>query len=1042
MIEFNLFALEKTIKKTLPYWELIQHVAPMAMRGGKISIYTVRQRMERLEERTNETKLPPIEQLFRSMDEEPELTKELVEHMTFSAYPECKKFSASALKAMLHNSNNLGELRASGIVGSIIEAIRRIDLKQDENINGGHVRHLVESLHTLLKDDESTLTRLVSHPIGTKTIIRLCRSLRNKLQVLVFDILEWIHQMIDGPRELLNYDILKTLLSPTFLFKKTTPMDVRHRAAHLIAVLTPKAPMLFDPEVMNMLVIDNKTGKRRIDGYMEMQLLAAFLVHLAWRDRVDKGFLPFTFTMIGHLLNEVMAETFESVEHMQQIMRIAVVLSRDPLHADYMWTHRLDAALQYLVKTDFSLFRKKSSTNTSSQSEERAKLEKAKQDGNKSKRKSILDTGERTDSTLMFLSLVKPDKTGKKSAAKNEEINYFCTRYVVILYENIINVKMEIVHDLVSSGVVGALLFRVGRGQDRNPRFNKLVVHFLHQMLQKVMLYQDHRGYHMALQPGGKHVKLSVYVGRGDECPPPSPEFLEAKQALIDEANNPTGTASESRPISPIVPSTAPISRMGTAGPASSTSGAENENGSTTGSVGSTAAKGKKQRSMSILEEAMADQAKERLLKVRSNSRENSTPLGEYTVSEGARDFASLTIDTAASTSDMPITPFDSPQHNPGFTPGPGFRKKLANKDTEFDFPTDADGNPIHPPASPMSPIHRHTAPTNRESDGFALGEGGLMDSVELGNDSGLEGGLNGGMSMSLSGSSVVPFAEDSRMLDLEQERPSSSTAATGLDSEKVKEIYRRKLLAQSTDLRSISNTLTAQRVVENFYSTLLAKDGEDPEVVKEAMLSLAIMEFNAYHEIATEKMNLYALFQIYRTRHDLFYPFLSILCEMISSFEVPDSVLKVLMVEHRCIPILLSALNLSGWYFHRRNAVYRCFGKFAQAGFGDIMYTELSDSGGISTICREVSIRKKAMRRGRKGEEEDGDGTEMLLPLLRRDIASIKIQAMARMTKGAKRVDKVRAEHNEFQAFLMGEKAKKEKEESSKQGARSSSRK
>ena len=71
------------------------------MRGGKISIHTVRQRMERLEERTNETQFPPIEQLFRKIEDKPELTKDFVEHMTFSSYPECKEASASALKAML-----------------------------------------------------------------------------------------------------------------------------------------------------------------------------------------------------------------------------------------------------------------------------------------------------------------------------------------------------------------------------------------------------------------------------------------------------------------------------------------------------------------------------------------------------------------------------------------------------------------------------------------------------------------------------------------------------------------------------------------------------------------------------------------------------------------------------------------------------------------------------------------------------------------------------------------------------------------------------
>ena len=36
-----------------------------------------------------------------------------------------------------------------------------------------------------------------------------------------------------------------------------------------------------------MLVLDPKI-KRRIDGYMEMQLLSSFLVHMAWRQKVGK----------------------------------------------------------------------------------------------------------------------------------------------------------------------------------------------------------------------------------------------------------------------------------------------------------------------------------------------------------------------------------------------------------------------------------------------------------------------------------------------------------------------------------------------------------------------------------------------------------------------------------------------------------------------------------------------------------------------------------------------------------------------------------
>ena len=136
----------------------------------------------------------------------------------------------------------------------------------------------------------------------------------------------------------------------------------------------------------------------------------------------------------------------------------------------------------------------------------------------------------------MFLSLVKPDKKGTQS--RNEDINLFCTRYVVILYENIMTIKMEIISDLASSGIIGALLFRVGTGKDRDPRFSKVVGHFIHQLLMKVMVYQPHGGYHLGLtnnsyqknsavatkkkQPGEEDNDLPanrLFVARGEECP-------------------------------------------------------------------------------------------------------------------------------------------------------------------------------------------------------------------------------------------------------------------------------------------------------------------------------------------------------------------------------------------------------------------------------------------------------------------------------------------------------------------------------------------
>lgn len=1007
-------------------------------------MFTLRQRMERLEERTKGTVLPPIEDLFRKEEANPTLTKEFVEHMSFSKYPGTKEFSASALKAMLHNTNNLEELRSSGVMGSIIEAVRRIDLKKEEEVNGTHVAHLVESLHVLTENDENMLTRLVSHPSGTRTVIRLCRSLRGKLQALCFDILEWIHQMIDGPKELLNYDILKTLLSPTFLFKKTTLMDVRHRACHLISQLTPKAPMLFDVEIMNMLMLDPKTGKRRVDGYMEMQLLTSFLVHMAWRQKVGRNFLPFIFTMISHLLNEVMGESFESVEHMQQIMRIAVILSRDPKHADYMWTHRLDAALQYLVKTDFSLYRRKAETTSGSQSDEKAKLDKIKNSSvGKAKRKSILDSGERTPSTLMFLSLVKPDApTGSKSATRNEDINFFCTRYVVILYENVMNIRMEIVHDLVSSGVVGALLFRVGKGTDRNPRFNKLVTHFLHQILQKIMLYQPHMGYHMALLPSsavGRPTKLHCYMQRGDSCPPPPPEFLVQQEEL--RLFNGESKASEGDDVRAITPSTAANSRANSAaggnraraasGDSNAQDGREDRESGDNSSVlsSNTAANAVRGRAGSILAEALAMQAEEvRKGKARAAEQEKQQR---------------LTIQIEQRRSGPPPGGLGSPQPS-GFTPGPGFRKRLQNTSDEYNFPTDTDGNALYPPASPMSPLG---AGPRFRAEGTT--EGGSVLTV----GTGTEGELDDGGTLTAPVSvSVVPFgggeveggAEGQHsLLDGEV---SAFGGSQSVDSEYVREIHRKKIMAQSTDLRSISNTLTAQGSVENFFATLMSPATEEQQIVKEALVGVAVMDFNTFHAIATEARHLTALFQVYRQRHDLFFPFLHILCEMIQSYEVDDAVIVSLVTDHRCLVMLLQALHMSGWHFHRKEQVYKCFGKLSQV-CGQVFYDHLSDCGGIPVLCREVELRKLKTRQGRRGAgpgggEDEGDGTELLMPVLRRDIAACKIQAQARRRRAARRVGKVRAEHEQWQAFLHGEKEKKAKEEAKRLGLGSPSRK
>ena len=217
---------------------------------------------------------------------------------------------------------------------------------------------------------------------------------------------------------------------------------------------------------------------------------------------------------------------------------------------------------------------------------------------------------------------------------------------------------------------------------------------------------------------------------------PPSSEDscssrLSSTRRIIQQAED------EQSPYEPIVPSTAPLSRLGTAAENQKSSGIMKDATTTTalasdrGSPPSLPGRNR-QRQMTILDEALAEQARERLQKMReANEPSQQGQWGaitaftaEGTGAGGGGDFQALSIDTGLTTTSTTekeaLTTggedgggIESPKHHPGFTPGPGFRKKLVNKDAEFDFPTDEDGLPIHPPASPISPIHRKqkTAP-------------------------------------------------------------------------------------------------------------------------------------------------------------------------------------------------------------------------------------------------------------------------------------------------------------------------------------------
>jgi hypothetical protein len=280
------------------------------------------------------------------------------------------------------------------------------------------------------------------------------------------------------------------------------PICFPHHAVHKIAQF---APLLFPWRKFVEHAIDGD-GKRRIDGYMEVQLLQSFICHLTALQEKNQT-LPEVFPLFAHLIDEIKSETFDSLDHMQHILRCCVMVSDDPKQVDYMLGNGLGVALQYLVRTDFMLFRRKTNSLESINTVKESQLSS----------KNLQRV--RTKGTLIALSTVMPENGKGRGARQNDEINLFTTKSALTIFENIMLQKIEIVSDIVSSGIVPALMFRVGRGVDKDRRFLKLFVHFMYRMLGQVMLCQpegrDHISMISNLRAGATNKRGATYCGMG-----------------------------------------------------------------------------------------------------------------------------------------------------------------------------------------------------------------------------------------------------------------------------------------------------------------------------------------------------------------------------------------------------------------------------------------------------------------------------------------------------------------------------------------------
>jgi hypothetical protein len=155
-----------------------------------------------------------------------------------------------------------------------------------------------------------------------------------------------------------------------------------------------------------------------------------------------------------------------------------------------MLSHGLGLVLQYVVKTDFELWRKPVMMVKKS----------ARTTGGDSKR---------ADGAKIVLEAVR---NLSSRGPKIDEVNFKSTRIAVQIYEHVMEHSIAEIAEIVSSGLITGMLFRVGRGQNIDPKFNGLVVHFVREILVIVSIADSRE--HMALvsasavespQAGGDH---------------------------------------------------------------------------------------------------------------------------------------------------------------------------------------------------------------------------------------------------------------------------------------------------------------------------------------------------------------------------------------------------------------------------------------------------------------------------------------------------------------------------------------------------------
>ena len=453
--------------------------------SGHGSIYQKRERMRRVAERSDSVRLPTLDEIFNSGKTlEDEFANDLVEKIQFCRFPGSKRSGGSAVRAFLTSDTNVMVLKRNGTMGALINTLLQVDIKTE--CDSKHVENTVQSLHILAKDDSVAVQRFAHNPHAIPLILKLCKYTHEETQSMSFDILEWISNVQGGISMLLEHNIMEFLFLSELLHSNRASTKVKHGAVHLILRLTNLNPLSFLYQKFECVLLDATMSFRRVDAYMEVHFLNAMLAYLNAL-QIENQMLEKPFKLMPYFLLKIIDEKFEDLDHLNQLVRLTTLISSYPHHIEFLLHHDLMVALQYLIRTDFDAYRNHSTSDPVSQAKS---IEKQR-------RQDSVFTDKRSLPTLMALATVKTQQIGGNSKA--DDVNFSMCSMAVEMYENVIDVKLEVIVGIVSSGLIPALLFRVGSGIDLDIRVNRMVVRFLNKLLLKVTFGQPHHSRKISL---------------------------------------------------------------------------------------------------------------------------------------------------------------------------------------------------------------------------------------------------------------------------------------------------------------------------------------------------------------------------------------------------------------------------------------------------------------------------------------------------------------------------------------------------------------